>query len=116
MKSAVTLTPKNLAVGQEVQVSDGRNNLRCPIIKVGRALVTIEMHGRPHQFRIDTQRLNREDHGVGTWFRTDEQVEQAELVNRARSTLFDARLRPDRGADPEVVIRVAEFLRNEGLA
>lgn len=100
-------------VGQPVKVrAHGKGSTDGEIVRVGRDLVDIRTGTSVRSFRIQGQRLNGDNTGMGTVFRTLEQEAESERRSGAIKTIkrhglligLDNRMSTDR------LVSIAEFL------
>ncbi len=89
------------------------------VVKIGRKLVTIRVNGRDEQFRLDDQRWTGRQVGMGTYFRTLEQVAASEHEASVRATLSDRGIELSRRhrftlEQMEALAAVAETFGQEG--
>lgn len=105
-------------VGQPVKVhSDGRRSTAQDgeIVRVGRDLVDIQTGTRVRSFRIKGQRLNGDQTGVGTVFRTLAQEEDASRRSAAEKVINENGLtiRPGVWMTTKGLEAIAEFLEEQ---
>lgn len=109
----------DLAVDQLVWVSHPHDTRRypaklCPVVKVGRKLVTIQVDGRDVQFRLDRQIIND---GTGyTRFDTKQQWEDKLKATETES--FFRRVGMDFRISSQIAnadrVKIAEFVKSLG--